>query len=586
MNNKILNILEYINPNRFFGPIFMKELIISSRRRRNYFVRFLYPIILSVFVLFFFSTSLAQNDQYSSVIQASKMAQIGSYLTTSIVWFQFIFVQILAIAMLSTAISDEIYQKTLGVLMTTPISSFQIVFGKLLSKLFQLILLIAISFPVLAIIRVFGGVPWSYVLSSICVTLTTAIFAGSLSLFFSIYSHQSHRVISRVLGTYFFIYVIPRIAQHFLNIFGKANLSAYISKLYFFNPFMLMQTMQNVMQSPTSTRGFNGWVSHCIAILGFSLVILLWSCFSVRKVGLKQITGQGGLLLTRKERNVADKKQKYNYNKKQDYGKIRAIKLPPVIWREFSNSLVKTNNIMFVFSIILAVAFIITAYSLCIYYEVLNEKVTHVIFVLVYFFIGLLRTSTFASTSITTEREARSWPILLTTALRPKDISYGKIIGSCFRAWPYWFLLAAHMIVFIPLGMIKVAVLIPMTVLVISSALLVSSIGVMFSSICKRSTTAATWNMITFLTLIIPVCCIPFFYFGSPLFAAASIFGVWGGYFEMIDSFHSSPSSPLYIIEIIVASHFSFIIYSIIYMIITYIAYGLSINHMRWRILD
>ncbi len=585
MKDKILNFLEYINPNRFFGAIFLKELIISSRRRRNYFVRFIYPALLAMFFGLFVASTIQYSSQYTSLIQASKMAQIGIEFTTTIIVFQFIFVQILAIAMLSTAIGDEIYQKTLGVLMTTPITSFQIVFGKLLSKLFQLILLIAISFPVLAIIRVYGGVPWNYVLSSICITLTTAIFSGSLSLFFSIYSHQSHRVISRVLGTYFVLFAGPLIAQHFLVNYGKATLAAYVSKLLFFNPFMLMQTNIGVMQSPVSSGHYYGWLLYCVSMLGFSLLILIWSSFSVRKAGLKQITGQGGLLLTRKERKIADKKQP-NYNTKQVSGTIRDINLPPVIWREFSNPLIKTNKIVFVFSIILAAIFLVTAYGFCYYHDLLKEDGTQVAFVLVYFFIILLRTSTLAATSITTEREARSWPILLLTSLSTNEIAFGKIIGTCLRAWPYWLLLVAHLVVFIILGIIKVAVFIPLLVLAACCSLLVSSIGVMFSSICKRSTTASSWNMISFLTIIIPVCCLPVLYFANPLFAAASVFGVWGGYSGIVDSFQASPTSPLYILKIIIASRISFMINSIIYLILSFIAYGLAINHLRWRILD
>lgn len=585
MNNKLLNSLEYINPNQIFGPIFMKELIISSRRRRNYLIRFLYPAVLAFFIGSFFASVPKYGGQYTSVIQASQMARIGISAITSIIWFQFIIVQVLAIAMLSTAISDEIYQRTLGVLMTTPITSLQIVFGKLLSKLFQLLLIVAISFPVLAIIRVFGGVPWNFVFSCICITLTTAVFAGSLSMFFSIYSQQSHLVISKVFGTYFIIYAAPVIANLLLTRFGKTAIVPYISELYFFNPFMLMQALITNMRSAALSNNVNFWVLHCFVILFISLLILLLSSFCVRKVGLRQITGPTGLLLSRQERRVADKKQPSAYYTKKASGKIRDIKWAPVIWREFAYPLIKPNRFMSVFSFLLAICFLAIAYGFCYYYDILDKNETQVAFVLIYFFIGLLRTSTLAAISITTEKEARSWPILLTTPLSPREISHGKIIGSCLRAWGYWLVLGLHLVVFILLGMIKAAILIPMIVLVIGSALLVSSIGVMFSSIFKRSTKSATFNIMAFLTIIIPICCIPYLYFGSPIFAAASIFGVWGGYFEMLDSFHRSPVSPYYIVEILVFSRFSFIIYTAIYLLLAYIASEFSVNHIRWRIL-
>jgi ABC-type transport system involved in multi-copper enzyme maturation permease subunit len=157
-----------LNPARLTGPIFDKELRVSSRRW----------------------TQLVSYYQ-PGAFQAAWMSEAGKMIISTIVWFQFCATQLVAIIMLSTSISDEIYNRTLGLLMTTPINSFQIVMGKLLSKLLQLMLLLAISLPLLAIVRIFGGVPWDYIISSLCITLTTVAFVGSLSLLFSIFSRRS-----------------------------------------------------------------------------------------------------------------------------------------------------------------------------------------------------------------------------------------------------------------------------------------------------------------------------------------------------------------------------------------------------------
>ena len=58
------------------------------------------------------------------------MASVGQAIITAVLWFQFLTSQVIAIVMLSTSISDEIYKRTLGTLMTTPIRSFQIVVGQ------------------------------------------------------------------------------------------------------------------------------------------------------------------------------------------------------------------------------------------------------------------------------------------------------------------------------------------------------------------------------------------------------------------------------------------------------------------------
>ena len=149
------------------GPIFDKELRVSSRRRRNYLLRFAYILLLSIFILSIWYSALGIRGSGSAVYQISRLSSAGRQIITTIVWFQFIAAQLIALVMLSSSVSDEIHTGTLSVLMTTPISSFQIVTGKLLSKLLQLILLLAISLPLLAIIRVFGGVTWDYIVSSV-----------------------------------------------------------------------------------------------------------------------------------------------------------------------------------------------------------------------------------------------------------------------------------------------------------------------------------------------------------------------------------------------------------------------------------
>ena len=424
------------------GPIFTKELIVSSRRRRNYFIRFAYPIVMCVFVAAIWASIYSYKNP---IYQIAQMAQVGIHITEVVIWFQFIVVQVLAVIMLSTAISDEIYHKTLGVLMTTPISSFQIVFSKLFSKLFQLLLLVAISLPILSIVRVFGGVPWDFVFSSLCVTLAAAIFAGSMSLFFSIYSRQSHFVIGRTLSMFFVIYVLPLIAISILQSVFRGSNQEYLNFseriLYFINPFMQMGTLAKNMLSPAKVTGLGMWVWHCITLLGFSVTILVLSGFCVRKAGLRQITGQTGFFLTRRERKLAEKKRQLSYSTEPISDKIRDINWPPVIWREISNPLIKSNPINAILSIILGTVSVIVAYGLCIYKKILFDPETQIAFIIVYYFIALIRTSTFAATSITSEKESRTWPILLTSTLTEKEISIQKILGSCLRAWIFWLLL-------------------------------------------------------------------------------------------------------------------------------------------------
>jgi ABC-2 type transport system permease protein len=206
-----------VNPAWLTGPIFDKELRVSSRRRRNYIVRFAYLLLLTVFVVIVWLATVELQPQ-GAAYQTSRMSVAGMAIVGTIILFQFLALQLIAVIMLSTAISDEIYNRTLGVLMTTPVTSFQIVMGKLFSRLLQLILLLAISLPLLAVVRVFGGVPWRYLVSSLCITLTAVIFAGSLSLYFSIGNPRAYVVILKTVFTLGLLFhFIPALGQVLLR---------------------------------------------------------------------------------------------------------------------------------------------------------------------------------------------------------------------------------------------------------------------------------------------------------------------------------------------------------------------------------
>jgi len=238
------------NPVWLTGPLLDKELRVSSRRKRNYFLRCGYIILLGVFILSTWYSTVVLRSSGSAVYQASRLSQAGRHIITAIIWFQFIVAQLVAIVMLSSAISDEIRTGTLNVLMTTPISSFQIVMGKLFSKLLQLMLLLAISMPLLAIIRVFGGVPWNYVVSSVCITLCAAVFAGALSLLLSISERRSYAVILSAAILYLLVFVafLPGLFMG-LAVADILNQQATQSVLALASPFWAMMRNTQLMAS-------------------------------------------------------------------------------------------------------------------------------------------------------------------------------------------------------------------------------------------------------------------------------------------------------------------------------------------------
>jgi ABC-type transport system involved in multi-copper enzyme maturation permease subunit len=563
------------------GPIFEKELRVSSRRKRNYFLRFAYVVLLTVFVTFAWVMATRLGGSASPVFQISRMPEVGKYIVATVVWFQFIAIQFIAIVMLSTAISGEIYHRTLGLLMTTPISSFQIVAGKLFSRLLQLVLLLAISMPLLAIIRVFGGVPWDYVISSLCVTLTATIFAGSVSLLLSIYNRQAHSVIVRAALICFLLYIVPSIVVQLLQFVYQVRIVPRFV-LSYINPLIVMQLATQRMLSPSSAGLAVSWPLHCAIMAAASALLLAFSTLCVRRVGLRQATGQAGIFSSRKERRAAREKRRTTAGSTAASRRIRRVKGPPIVWKEMISLLIRTSHLRSVLSVILAVFVLAAAYGYCAYEDCLANMGVQIGFVLVYFFFGLFRAATSAATSITSEKEAHTWPILLATPLTEKQIAFSKIIGSCLQGWLFWLLLAAHVAVFSLARCIHPAAVLPLISLVVSSALLVSAVGVFFSSCFKRSSTSASVNLILFLWFTLPVCQpLP----ASPLFAAVMILGVAGGWRETATPFQQTGPGWGGLLGAFLISGLALIVLVAIYLSLAFAAFAVSVANIRRRVL-
>ncbi|MNO98349.1 ABC-2 family transporter protein [compost metagenome] len=85
----------------------------------------------------------------------------------------------------ASAICGERERGTLDILLSTKMSPLSIILGKLLASLSKVVLLIIASTPVFAITLSLGGVSIVNIIQMILLYIMTAIFCGSVGLFFS-----------------------------------------------------------------------------------------------------------------------------------------------------------------------------------------------------------------------------------------------------------------------------------------------------------------------------------------------------------------------------------------------------------------
>ncbi len=491
-------------PGWLTGPIFDKELRVSSRRRRNYALRLFYILLLTAFVGMMWAAAvpLAGNAAFA---QAS-MEVAAKQIVVTVSVFQFIAMQLLAVIMLSNAISDEVYHRTLGLLMTTPISGLQIVMGKLLSKLLQLVLLLAISLPILAIVRVFGGISWGYLLSSLCVTLTAAIFAGSVSLLLSIKNRYAYGVIIRALFTLGCLYLV--LLPFLLGLSVALRLMAgripqimlLASIPVSINPVASMVELTRKMLSPGGPSLFS-LPLHCAVMLGLSALVLGWAVARVRKVALRQATGQ--LMAWEPPR----RKRAGNMSLIAREG-LRRVQGPPVVWRELRAPFIQgIDNRNSRIGLAVTIGALLLLYLTSLIQGLLHEGFTHVSYSLLFVFIGVVCNVVFGATRITAEKESQTWPILLVSPLSDYEILVGKAVSAFRRCLPIWGLLAGHVVLFTLVGYIHPVAIVHLLIVVAWVTCFITGAGLYFGARFRHTTAAvvATFSLVLGLWAVGPI---------------------------------------------------------------------------------
>jgi ABC-2 type transport system permease protein len=478
---------------RFFGPIFDKELRVSSRRKRNYIMRFVYLVFLTGFLSVIWLDAVDFTVSSGTHV-VSRLALAGKQIITFLVWFQFYATQLVAIVMLSTAISDEIYRRTLGVLMSTPITSFQIVVGKLSGKLLQLILLLGVSLPLLAVVRIFGGVPWDYIISSLCMTLSTLIFVGSLSLFFSSFSRKIYIVIILTLLTLGLLFGLSYMlldTQPGMFILSRSD---KLVLLYHTNPYFMLNVSTSNMLNPSFTRRIPlSWPIHCGIILMASSFVLIGCIYRVRKIAIAQASGHLDMIARLRHLKIAKPAKKTGTTPPDT--RIRRVKGPPVVWKELKSRISSREKLVVAVIIGLEVSMIIAMYIFPVIANAFGYEETHMMYIWIFMGFGMFSTTVFPSTCITSEKESRSWPLLLTTTLNDWEILLGKFVGVLRRSMFVWLLLLFYVVSFWAFQYLGPLALIHIILIIAGIIVFLSGTGFYFSCRLKHSNEAVIINI-------------------------------------------------------------------------------------------
>lgn len=163
------------------NPIYKKELKQNARMNKTALMLFFYNALLAVFGLFALFLIFNNNQKKGYHIDYSDILKIYGI----IIGVEYILVLFIIPAMTAGSISGEREKQTLEILLTTKVTTLQIVIGKLASSISMMILLAFSSLPIVAIVFAIGGVTMMDLAQFMVLVIVTAIFLGSIGIFFS-----------------------------------------------------------------------------------------------------------------------------------------------------------------------------------------------------------------------------------------------------------------------------------------------------------------------------------------------------------------------------------------------------------------
>lgn len=159
------------------NPVYKRETMVSSRSFRLALILLVFNGILALVALLNMYSTLAQ-VRVTAEIQYSSFLDL--YLFVAVL--EFVMLVFIMPALTAGSISGERERQTLDLMLTTPMTPVDIVIGKLMASLSTMSLLIISSFPILAMVFVYGGVTLKDIGLLLLCYMAAALFIGSLGL--------------------------------------------------------------------------------------------------------------------------------------------------------------------------------------------------------------------------------------------------------------------------------------------------------------------------------------------------------------------------------------------------------------------
>ncbi|HEV3122097.1 MAG TPA: ABC transporter permease, partial [Isosphaeraceae bacterium] len=429
------------------GPVFNVELYTTARRTRYYALRLLYGFILLGLITSFYSDTAMFHrlGLGGGEVSISEMASFGQVFFTTFAITQAVMVLMITPTLISGVIVEEKQRNTLAYLLASPLTSGEIVLGKLLARLLHLGVFLGVGLPILSLMTLFGGIDPVVVATVYGGTLTCAFFLAGLSIYVSTIARNVREALVLVYLLELAWLVLPPTLDGVL----RSNWPGLYQGIGWLTGALLFSTPSGALYMLRAGWGVSAtfWMMGLQVVMGLALVVL--AVRRLRPVFHAQ---------SEKRIRIATGRSKLRA------WRFRLLPRPAcgadaMLWKELhvsrTSGLVKliAASLALIFGAILAFALVIDGvkavgelmtygYAFAGSQQYIERENLHgltrwsgtVIYVLL-----LLGVAASAATCVTSEREADTWTSLTSTPLSGSEILRAKMLGA---VWSMRWLLA------------------------------------------------------------------------------------------------------------------------------------------------
>lgn len=524
-----------------FGPVFQRDIRITSRKPGTYWARFTIAILLLAVATIALLSNVIFDSFHSSIDRLERLQNLAPTLAIAILIAQFILLNLTAPILTAPAIVDERLKRTASTLAMTPLPPLHIIASKLSSRILLIIIIAVLPTPILLGFRIFGGIEAAPLLQASSVIFSSAIMGGSIALFFSTRFARPASAVGTTIAIFALLSAFPLLYIVLqARLFGTFNI-ANQSIAWAFVPSpvsALSSTISTYLGGTPRGIGFFSslWFSNSIFNLCVSVVFIALATLCLPSFFRRDAVNEHSDKPSRKARKAAptsttapvatasstvtqadpfaipapsagatDHRRADTLaarSRLNTSSLSRTVSDNPVLWREMRQSLFSASKLSRIFTA-LGFCFLLFLY---IWIGPSDEGLGPSVAIIL-ILIATVTALGAGTNAIVGEIEARTFSTLLTTPISPTTILFAKALGALRRQWLYPALLVLHLLIVTLFGRFHPASILFVTLPVLGLIFFITCSGVFMSLVSKKSSTASSYNLITFaiLWILIPL---------------------------------------------------------------------------------